>query len=62
MTISRRNFIKAGAAGTTALGISGSLFSKKWFQTAAAKMNLQKSWPTLTIQPTAVDDVLSNVR
>ena len=37
MTISRRNFIKAGAAGTTALGISGSLFSKKWFQTAAAK-------------------------
>jgi anaerobic selenocysteine-containing dehydrogenase len=37
MNISRRNFIKAGAAGTTALGISGSLFSKKqWFQTAEA--------------------------
>ncbi|MBB6446622.1 molybdopterin-dependent oxidoreductase [Bacillus benzoevorans] len=37
MNISRRNFIKAGATGTAALGLSGSLFSKNWFQTAAAK-------------------------
>ena len=39
MNISRRNFIKAGATGTAALGLSGSLFSKSWFQSATAKEN-----------------------
>src|SRR3954467_13224394 len=40
MSISRRNFIKAGAVSTATIGLSGSLFSSdKWFQTAAAKSN-----------------------
>ncbi|TMN22225.1 molybdopterin-dependent oxidoreductase [Lentibacillus cibarius] len=34
MGISRRNFIKAGLAGSTALGLSGPMASKKWFQSA----------------------------
>src|SRR4051795_3059887 len=38
MSISRRNFIKAGAVtGTAVLGFSGSFLSKNWFQTAVAK-------------------------
>lgn len=40
MNISRRNFIKAGATGTAALGVSGSVISKKWFQTANAKEDI----------------------
>jgi anaerobic selenocysteine-containing dehydrogenase len=40
MGISRRNFIKAGAAGTAAIGLSSSLFSsEKWFQPVEAKGN-----------------------
>src|SRR5690625_7597996 len=37
MRISRRNFIKAGAAGTAGLSLSGPAVSRKWFKTAAAK-------------------------
>lgn len=36
MKISRRNFIKAGVAGSTALGLSSPMISKKWFQPASA--------------------------
>lgn len=36
MSISRRNFIKAGVAGSAALGLSGSIVSKKWFQPTSA--------------------------
>ena len=64
MNISRRNFIKAGAAGTTALGISGSLFSKKngFKQRRLPKINLRKNWPTLTIQQTVGAGVPLNVQ
>ncbi|WNS75960.1 molybdopterin-dependent oxidoreductase [Bacillus sp. DTU_2020_1000418_1_SI_GHA_SEK_038] len=37
MNISRRNFIKAGVAGSTTLGLSGMFTSRKWFQSAAAE-------------------------
>lgn len=37
MRISRRNFIKAGAAGTAGLSLSGPAVSRKWFKSAAAK-------------------------
>lgn len=37
MKISRRSFIKAGVAGTATLGLSGTVASKKWFQSAAAE-------------------------
>ena len=35
MSISRRDFIKAGVAGTTALGLTSPLIKRKWFQVAA---------------------------
>lgn len=36
MKISRRNFIKAGVAGATALGLSSPAASRKWLQSASA--------------------------
>lgn len=36
MNISRRSFIKAGVAGSATLGLSGSVVSRKWFQSASA--------------------------
>lgn len=36
MNISRRSFIKAGVAGSAALGLSGPMVSRKWFQSATA--------------------------
>ncbi|MBY7142062.1 molybdopterin-dependent oxidoreductase [Virgibacillus sp. NKC19-3] len=35
MNISRRDFIKAGVVGSTALGLSGSMVSHKWLQAAS---------------------------
>jgi len=59
MGISRRNFIKAGAATTAAIGLSGSLFSsEKWFQPVEAKGNsLEKTaftYHTISAADTAV--------
>src|SRR5690554_2269421 len=42
VNISRRNFIKAGVAGSATLGLSGSLVSRKWFQTASANNQPQE--------------------
>lgn len=39
MGISRRNFIKAGVAGSAALGLSSPVVSRKWFQSISAEDN-----------------------
>lgn len=42
MKVSRRNFIKAGVAGSTALGLTSPMISKKWFQPASAESNSEE--------------------